>query len=237
MSETGIFYGVGVGPGDSELLTLKAFRILNAVDVIFHVVGPNSPRSVSGAIVESHDFPAERIPLTFSMLRGGAERDEQVRRNANTVAKALSAGRDCAFATIGDPMVYSTYIYISRELKRIIPELRIDTVPGITSFQAAAAAANFPLVEDKEILRVVPASSSDMPREGAEGCETTVFLKTFKTKNALLDEFADVERELLYATHVGLDDEAFSSDPDEIRSMDDEYLSLLIVRPSSKGLR
>lgn len=231
--EIGKFYGIGVGPGDPGLLTLKAVKALQEADIIFEVIGPNSKTSVSGGILDSLELGAERCPLTFSMAKDYDTRQQTIIKNAEIVAEQLRTGVNCAFATIGDPMVYSTYIYLRNELLKHIPELVIETIPGVTSFQAVAAKAEISLVEDCEKLCVIPAFSEenidDYPIQTAD---TIVFLKSYRTRNKIIDflNSKNIKFSAIYAARIGLDGEIICRDINEISSLPDEYLSMLIVK-------
>jgi len=234
LSGIGKFIGVGVGPGPEDLMTLRALKALQSADVIFEAVGKNSAFSVSGRIVETIEgIYAEHAKLVFSMSLDPETRRKAVEENAEQVARELRAGRVCAFATIGDPMTYSTYSYLLAELRSMMPDLQVETVPGVTSYQAAAAAAGTPLVENDEILSVVPAfSGGNLPRELFDSSDTLVFLKTYRTRKEILDKLGDNWKEFdaLYAARLGLDGETLSSDTAEMADLPEEYLSLLIAK-------
>jgi precorrin-2/cobalt-factor-2 C20-methyltransferase len=229
----GKFYGIGVGPGDPGLLTLKAVSALKEADVIFDVIGPNSKKSVSGGILDTIGLKSERCPLTFSMSIDYDTRHNAIVANAEIVAEKLKSGKTCAFATIGDPMVYSTYIYLRDELLKLIPDLNIETIPGITSFQAVAAKSELPLVEDCETLCVIPAFSEenidDFPIASAD---TIVFLKTYHTRNCILEllETRNIKFDAVYAARIGLEGEIICKNIDKIKDLPEEYLSMLIVK-------
>lgn len=113
MASPGKFYGVGIGPGNPEYLTLKAVNVFRSVDVVFTVTGPNSDFSISEAVVRSvGGVKAEFRKLVFSMSRDARTRQEQIEKNTAIIEGVLSRGLDCAFATLGDAMTYSTFGYI-----------------------------------------------------------------------------------------------------------------------------
>lgn len=135
MSSPGKFYGVGIGPGNPEYLTLRAVNVFRSVDVVFTVTGPNSDFSISEAVVRSvGGVKAEFHKLVFSMSRDARTRQEQIERNTAVIEEALSRGQDCAFATLGDAMTYSTLGYILSLLLSRNPDLHTEVVPGITSY-------------------------------------------------------------------------------------------------------
>jgi precorrin-2/cobalt-factor-2 C20-methyltransferase len=230
----GIFYGVGVGPGDPSLLTLKAVDVLRSVDIIFQVAGTNTCKSVSGSVVDSVEgIQGERVELVFTMAPDMAERRKAWQDHAAVIVAALREGKSCAFATIGDPLFYSTYTYLVREMEAIEPELTVKTVPGITSFQAAASRANMPVVEDKETFALIPAwTDASMKDPCLDTADTIVMLKAYRKRNQILETLKEhgMEGRPLYAAKIGLDDELVTDNMDEMRERPEEYLSMLIAK-------
>ena len=144
----GKLYGVGIGPGDPRYLTLRAADVLRSADVIFTVISRNASSSVSRSVVE-YLRPRGEIRLQmFSMSRDKATREAQVRANADAIIDELRAGRDCAFATLGDAMTYSTFGYVLDRIRKAIPDIEVEIVPGVTSFATLAAKAETVLVEN-----------------------------------------------------------------------------------------
>ncbi len=233
-SSYGTLHGVGVGPGDPKLLTLQAVETLRAVDVIFHVVGPRSRESISLKIVGSlADCRDKCEALVFSMSTDTKERAASVKQAALRVVELLREGKSCAFTTIGDPLIYSTFGYLQREVRAELPEAQINVIPGITAFQAAAARSGEVLVEDEEILTVVPRWIQDEKHiEAVRSADTVVALKTYRDRNAALEQIQNhlAPEAVLYAARVGQADELLVSDPERIREQAIDYLSLLIAR-------
>ena len=159
MAEKGKLYGIGVGPGDTELLTLKAARILQSVPVVFSPKSSKEKDSIALSIVrpilqEREDY--KRLMLVapiFPMIEDKDELEKIWTSASELIAQYLDTGRDVAFITLGDPSIFSTYSYVQ---KKLIDDYEIETVPGITSFTACAAARNKALVEQNDILSVVP---------------------------------------------------------------------------------
>ena len=155
----GKLYGIGVGPGDSELLTLKAARILENIPVIFSPKSSKEKESIALSIVKPiiekrKDY--KRLMLVepiFPMIEDKDELEKVWSSAAEMIAQYLDSGRDVAFITLGDSSIFSTYTYVQ---KKLINRYEIETVPGITSFTACAAAKNEALVEQNEILTIVP---------------------------------------------------------------------------------
>ena len=159
MAEKGKLIGIGVGPGDTELLTLKAAKTLKSVPVIFSPKSSKEKESIALSIVkpvleERKDY--KRLMLVepiFPMIEDKEELEKIWDSASELIAQYLDTGRDVAFITLGDPSVFSTYSYVQ---KRLIDRYEIETIPGITSFTACAAARNKALVEQNDILSVVP---------------------------------------------------------------------------------
>lgn len=150
----GILYGVGVGPGDPELLTLKAVRILRESDIIAvpdKGTGRKIAMSIAGEIIGSKEL----LYCPTPMIKDRQKLDTCYDRIALDICSLLSEGKQVAFITLGDPSIYSTYIYVhSRVLER---GFTAEMVPGVTSFCAAAAKLNMSLCKGAERLLIVPA--------------------------------------------------------------------------------
>lgn len=225
-------YGIGVGPGDPELLTLKGARILRSCDVIFTVISAHADDSVSESIVLSV-APSARIQrLVFSMSRDKAEREAVVAANAARIIAELEAGRAVAFTTIGDPMTYSTYGYILAIVRQALPDIAVETVPGITSYSTLTARTGSILVENTETLRVIPAfKAKDAETISFPKGTSTVLLKTYRSRAALIARLRqEPDIEVLYGENLTRRDEFFSRDLDEIAARPECYLSLMLVR-------
>lgn len=229
----GRFYGVGVGPGDPSLLTLRGAEILQSVDVVFYANAANGGESVSKGIIDTlPDCCESKIELVFPMTSDMSVKTTAWRENALRVAGELQEGHDCAFATIGDPSLYSTYIYLLRGLREHLPGLDVETVPGISAFQAAAAKTNEPLAEGDEVLALVPGWLEEGTTGAvAEKADTVVFLKTGKNRDRILNLVRQHGLSTgIYAAHIGLENEVLTNNLDGLADCKSEYLSLLITR-------
>ena len=134
MTPIGTLYGIGVGPGDPELLTLKAARLLATVDVVFVSSQERSGKSLAGEIAAPHLPPGrEVVPLTFSHTFRGVEERSAHREAARRVLDVLRRPASAAFLTLGDPMTYSTFTYVLEALRELEPAAPVEVVPGITS--------------------------------------------------------------------------------------------------------
>ncbi|MDR2611920.1 MAG: precorrin-2 C(20)-methyltransferase [Deltaproteobacteria bacterium] len=158
----GTFYGLGVGPGDPELLTIKAVRILNSVDVVLTAASTKNEYSLAREIAAPHMKPgAETETMNFPMTSDQEALDKAWSSNAERVAAILRSGKSAAFLTLGDCLTYSTYSYLLPFLKQFIPEAEVVSVPGITSYQLAAARLNRPLCLNSESFTVLSGTGDE----------------------------------------------------------------------------
>ncbi|MBN2428838.1 MAG: precorrin-2 C(20)-methyltransferase [Deltaproteobacteria bacterium] len=233
-TQPGKLYGVGVGPGDPQLLTVKAVNIFRKVQVIFDIAGPNSQESVSGNILKGlSDCHARRERLLFSMSGSMASRTACWEKAAERVMEVLSRGENAAVATIGDPLIYSTFGYLRRQILLKMPQADIEVIPGITSFQAAAALRGEPLVENREILTIIPAlENSHSNQEALRNSDTAVLLKTYRNRDDKVRQVMEtmIPESIFYAARIGHLDMVMATDPLAISALPPDYLSLLIAK-------
>ena len=150
----GTLYGVGVGPGDPDLITLKAKRLIEAAPVIAYPA-PDTGDSLARAIAAPH-IPAGRteIAIRTPMVPDAAPAHDVYDRTAREIAVHLDAGRDVAVLCEGDPFFYGSFMYV---FARLAGTHRTEIVPGVSSLGACTAAAGLPLVSRNQVLVVVPA--------------------------------------------------------------------------------
>ena len=151
---SGKFYGIGVGPGDPELITMKAVKIFKSADVV--AVPESSKEKGSVALDIARPYlrdGVEMLTLTFPMIRDVAAKQRIREENAQKVLAKIQQGKTIAFLTLGDPMLYSTYIYLLENLLSL--SIDIETIPGIYSFSAISNRLNMPLVKGDEKLAVI----------------------------------------------------------------------------------
>lgn len=158
MPDLGTLYGVGVGPGDPELMTLKGIRVLARAAVIAYPA-PEGGASFARAIAAPH-IPSGRIEIALAipMVPGLSPHHESYARHAETLAVHLAAGKDVAVLCEGDPFLYGSFVQL---FERLAPSFPVEVVPGISSLLAGSAQARFPLVMRAESLAVIPATLSE----------------------------------------------------------------------------
>jgi len=177
----GIFIGIGVGPGDPELITIKAAKALKAVDVICvpksHAKKPSMALGMVKPILDEREKPAEILELVFPMTRNDLNNRKLWVESAAIVAAKAKQG-DVAFITLGDPMLYSTFLYLYECIKENYPEIELEIIPGVTSVTAVAASSKLPLAEKDEVVTIIPSNLSPAHiEEAAKHAENLVFMK------------------------------------------------------------
>ena len=175
---SGHLYGIGVGPGDPELLTIKAAKVLGRVDLILAASSTKNDDSLALDIARPHLKPDARvIRLGFPMSRNEDTLQSAWEENARLVLNELEQGHDAAFITLGDPLLYSTFAYLLRTLRILASEQAVTIIPGITSFQAVAAATETVLAESAQNLLILPGirDAGDL-RKSLEGADNAVIL-------------------------------------------------------------
>jgi precorrin-2/cobalt-factor-2 C20-methyltransferase len=228
----GILYGIGVGPGDPELLTYKAARILQEVDCVAVPVAERDRESTARKIAGSY-IRADCciIELDFPMTRDQSLLEEAWQEGCAVIRKLLDKGQSVAFLTLGDAMLYSTYIYIFQHLSNEGYSAR--TIPGIPSFSAAASAGGFPLAFGDEKMAVMPGSAiEDLTNGRLEHFETVVIFKVarqFRKLVEALDKAGRLESSVLVVS-CGHPEERVITDLKSVVDEDLSYFSLIISR-------
>ncbi len=233
MKDLGNFYGIGVGPGDPELLTLKAARLIKEVDVIFVPKAGIKEESMALEIVSPLLNGKRVIEKVFPMIKEQAKLESHWKEAALAIKEELERGNSVAFLTIGDPLTYSTYVYLLRRLREMIPEEKIHTVPGITSFNAAASLANLSLAQRDEKIVIVPVSDNvEELRPILKEFDTVVLMKVAKRLDKLITllEEMNLAQNALFASHVGLKDSYLTRNLTELKASGRGYMSVIIVR-------
>jgi len=231
---TGTLFGIGVGPGDPELIPLKAVRILGEVDLIFTAASTKNDYSLAVEIVRAHipeQTPIEQ--LDFPMSKDHAVMEAAWQRHAERIAAVLSEGKQAAFLTLGDPLTYSTYGYVVRHLQTGWPQLRIETVPGITSYQAAAAAINQPLVEGEESLVIMSGvHGGERLLEMGAAPENVVFLKAYRNVDGICHALKQtgMEKGSVAVSNCSRKDEKIYRDLCSLEQQQPNYWTLIIAK-------
>lgn len=234
----GTLYGIGVGPGDPELITLKAVKVLQRVPHIFASCSTKNSYSLALNIVRCHLNGAGIEHLPFPMTRDARVLAAAWEQNARRVLEVLQEGKDAAFVTLGDPLTYSTFGYLLKTMKVLNPQVPIITIPGITSYSAAAALTHTPLTEGEESFHLISgAQGPGRLREVVDRADNIVVLKTYR-------HFAEIYRTLeeldlldraTCISRCGLDGETVVENLRDLQGRPLSYLSMIIIKKKGKG--
>ena len=230
----GCLYGVGVGPGDPELVTLKAQRVLQSVPLVCVPQADASADSFALSIARSFIDTDRQEILRFAFPTDDAEAAADVWETAAaTLAGRLRQGQDAAFITEGDPMLFSTFSYVLESIKSNYPEIAVEIIPGVSSVMAAAARASLPLVTHGQRLAILPAVYGiDDLREAIANYDTIVLMKV---NRVLLDALANLESlglagKGIYVRRATTAREQVVQDLRQLTEEDLDYFSLLIIK-------
>ncbi|MEG6585520.1 precorrin-2 C(20)-methyltransferase [Dendrosporobacter sp. 1207_IL3150] len=234
MANIGRFFGVGVGPGSPDLLTLRAAEILQTADIICIPRSSDKNDSVALKVAKPHiSSTAEIVEISTPMVRDKEILNAEWQSGAQKIAKYLKDGKNVAFITIGDAMLFSTYTYLLNKVQQIIPDVSVESIPGVTSFSATAALLNRALAEGNEKLAIVPAI--DDPSELKPILATfpnVVLMKVANKYEQILDilEELGLQDKAVFMSKLGYPDQFYTRDLNSLRGVKREYLSLILVK-------
>jgi precorrin-2/cobalt-factor-2 C20-methyltransferase len=235
VTKIGRLYGLGVGPGDPELITIKAFRIMKEVDVIAYPKKRMGSKSYAHQIMELYVNPEEKelLGLVFPMTRDADVLQPHWDKTVGTIWEHLAAGKDVAFVTEGDPNLYSTWIHMARNMQDKHPEVEILSVPGISSINGAAARLGIFLADGDEQLAIVPATDDrDAMKKALETHDAVVFLKVAKVIDLMIDVLGELDLldKASVVTKVTSAEEQVWLSVSELKGVELNYLTLMVVR-------
>jgi precorrin-2/cobalt-factor-2 C20-methyltransferase len=220
-------YGIGVGPGDPELLTLKAYKILKEVDMVI------APRSKEGkrslALLTIEKFIKERdcivVEPVFPMTKDRDKLEQYWKKAREEVVAKGNGCENAAFITLGDPSMYSTFYRFLEIFNDLIEE--VEVIPGVTSFSACTSTAQVPLVEGTEIVSIIPDVKAKNAMQVIESSDSLIFLKP---KN--MDKIEDMlgNEKAILCVKVGFEDQKLLSGKVSEIEEPTHYLSTLIIK-------
>ena len=230
----GTFYGIGVGPGDPELLTVKAIKAIEAADVL---IAPKTEKKEGSVALEiARPYLKDDIEIVyqvFPMVKDFAEDTGAWEENKAEILALLNAGKNVAFLTLGDPMFYSTYIYVFRLLEH--EDVDIVTIPGIPAFAAIGSRVGRPIVEGNDILAIIPGTADAQRLEEVMAvASSAVVMKVYHNSAEIIDLLRrnNMTKEAVLVSRVGLDDERIIHDLEAHADEKLNYLSTILTRRS-----
>lgn len=238
---SGILCGVGVGPGAPDLMTLRAVARLRAADVIAIPQRSVHDESLAWRIAKGNVGEVqnqERLTLLFPMTK-----DPTLLRPAWATAMGqltprLAAGKRVAFVTEGDPLVYSTFIYLMAEARKCLPDLRIEVVPAVSSITAVPAALGIPLADGQERIAILPATYGiEVLSQTLRDFDSVLLMKV---GSVMPDVVAALEREQLldkafYVSKASTPEERIVRDLGSLRNDRCDYFSMVMVKKQGRS--
>jgi precorrin-2/cobalt-factor-2 C20-methyltransferase len=234
-NRTGSLYGVGVGPGDPELLTIKAQKTLQKVAVISFTQLDDGKQSYALSVIRGvlEAAKPEFLAITIPSDDETPVSPQTWTDAAAEIAGHLSQGKDVAFITEGDPMLYSEFFQVLGSVQSVVPDLEFEVIPGVSSVMAAAASSGIPLVTHGQRLTILPkVYGIDDLREAITNSDTTVLMEVDRD---LLQALANLEKlglagKATYVRQASTSRENVVEDISKLEAEDLDYFSLLIIR-------
>lgn len=235
---------VGCGPGDPELLTIRALNLIKEADVIFVPTSKSDKPSIVLSIVAKYiNKTTKIIHLVFPMVKDKNSLKDYWEKNSSEISRMVKTGKKTLYLTVGDPSLYSTWIYIHRELKKNHKDIEIEIIPGITSIFAFAAESKISLVEGDEHLSIVPACYDlNKVKNTVKASDTIVFLKDGRYFDNVIEMLSDTgfseESQIAIAQDVSTNENIR-----EIKHLKDlkgkkqptqKYFSIMVVKRNDK---
>ena len=231
----GKLIGASLGPGDPELITRRSWAVLQSGARWIYPVKKAEESSYALSIVERGGLPvpADAVSLIFPMTRDAELLAKAWLRAAEQTVKLLAEGRDLVFLVEGDASTFATFGHLARVVHELVPDIEVETIPGVSSFTAAAAATGLPLAEEDETLAIIPAAyGTGVIDHMLDEFDTLILLKV----KPLLDEVLELlDRRGLLATScfiekVGSPEQRIVRDLASLKGETVNYLSLLLVQ-------
>ncbi|MCC8195057.1 MAG: precorrin-2 C(20)-methyltransferase [Deltaproteobacteria bacterium] len=235
-SRPGTLYGIGVGPGSPDLITVRAASTLRKTRIVLAASSSKNDYSTAYAIARPYlPEDARIVRLAFPMTRDRETLARAWEENARTAAALLESGEDAAFLTLGDPLIYSTFGYLMRTVAALYPRIPIAVIPGVTSFQAAAAATRTVLCENGENFLLLSGVRDEARlRDDLRRADNAAILKAYKTLPVIQSalEGAGEDKASLFVSRLGLEGELIV--PADSAPESPNYLSLILATKKNR---
>lgn len=226
-----MFYGIGVGVGSSDAVTKKAIDVLGRLDVLYVPAAKKEEKqSTAYKIVQEYIDDKTLIKSRyFPMNYDSAELQNSWNEIASEIIKDVSEDKNTGFITIGDPMIYSTYIYLLRLLRN---KVKIETIPGITSFLDIASNNNFPLAEGDDPLVILPATiGTERLRSYIKNENSIVLMKVYNNFNEIVDMLLEenLQNNSIIVSNSSKDDEIIYRNIGDVAKSDVSYFTTILI--------
>ncbi|MGC1508566.1 precorrin-2 C(20)-methyltransferase [Ketobacter sp. MCCC 1A13808] len=235
-----LFIGVGVGPGDPELITLKAARLIGEADVISYIcneAGQSQAKNIASAVLGNPQRLQDEIPIFMPMSEDRSIANGIYDQSAVKIQAALDRNRKVVFLCEGDPLFFGSFGYLLERLKAANACL---VVPGISSVQAASSALQLPLTVLTESFAVVSGrhSETEIVRT-LQQHDSVVIMKAGRARQKILQALARADRtaDARYLEYIGRPEQVIREDIEQLRQEPGPYFSLFVVTRSERGHR
>ena len=223
-------YAIGVGTGDNSILTLKAVETLQKIDILYCPTSKNDNTSIAYTIAKKYIRDDVQIKNRhFPMIRDKQKLEVVFDEIADEIKKDVQLCKEVGFVTIGDAMIYSTFIYILRKLK---DEIDIITISGIPSFVDVASKTNFPIAFDDNAFVVVPATTSIQKlEEYIISFDSIVIMKAYKNYNdiiALIKKY-NLQDNTIVVSNASLENEIILQGEEIFNKKNEDYLTTVLI--------
>ncbi len=223
-------YAIGVGTGDNSSLTLKAVETLQKIDILYCPTSKNDNTSIAYTIAKKYIRDDVQIKNRhFPMIRDKQKLEVVFDEIADEIKKDVQLGKEVGFVTIGDAMIYSTFIYILRKLK---DEIDIITISGIPSFVDVASKTNFPIAFDDNAFVVVPATTSIQKlEEYIISFDSIVIMKAYKNYNDIISLIKkyNLQENTIVVSNASLENEIILQGEEIFDKKNEEYLTTILI--------
>lgn len=230
--QAGIFYGIGVGPGDPELLTLKAVRLIAAADMVVYLAndqGRSQARTIAREALADSKPDQQELALVMPMSTDRRLANAAYDQAAEQIQQALENGQQVVFLCEGDPLFFGSFSYL---LERLQDDFTCLAVPGISSVNAAASALVEPLTLLKESFAVISGRHSDEQiRNALQQHDSVVIMKAGQARPRILSLLAEMGRndDARYLEYIGRDNQQIETDVRQLAHEAGPYFSLFVV--------
>ena len=230
------FYGIGTGPGDSSLVTVKAVNTFKILDILYTPEPKKGTDSLALSIVKEYipdtvEIKQRHFPMNSDSVEKMAAWDQV----AEEIVTDVKGGKNVGFITLGDPMIYSTYVYV---MERLIDEIEVETIPEISSFSNIASNQNFPLVMDTDPLIVIPCTMEEEKiDEALQKYDCMVLMKVYKNFKQIiekLEKYNLIDKAIL-VSNSSQDREVVYKDLRDVHLQEKiSYFSTILVNKNNK---